>query len=86
MDIKLTKKLKNHFADFLEYHPPGRFSRNLRKMLLDYLQSNLIGIPHYYADLLFDLEGLFDLLDQAKKELKRHKKRPAKYNKRSKGK
>ncbi len=51
------------FATFLEYTPPARLSRNLRKMLMAWLITGQDSIPAYYEDLLHDLNNLFDLLD-----------------------
>lgn len=50
-------------ARFIEYHPPNRFSRNLRKMLLEFLLTQGGDEGVYFKDLLYDLEGLFELLD-----------------------
>lgn len=70
MDIKLTKKLKNQFQEFLVQHPPKRFRRNLRSMFFDYLGSTIdSGPPIYFSDLIHDLDGLFELLDVAEQQV-----------------
>lgn len=52
------------FTTFLEYTPPTRLSRNLRKMLMAWLITGHDSIPTYYEDLLHDLNNLFELLDE----------------------
>jgi hypothetical protein len=68
--FKLTQKLKTDFLNFLETHPPDRFSNNLRSMVLDYLRYELQAgtMPLYLDDFLWSLNDLFDLLDTAAKE------------------
>ncbi len=66
---KLSPILKHQLRQFCENHYPDRVSRNLRRMLLDYLDNELqIGIPNYLEELLFQLNDLFDLLDVAAEE------------------
>lgn len=52
------------FSTFLEYTPPARLSRNLRKMLMAWLMTEQGSTPAYYEDLLHDLNNLFELLDE----------------------
>ena len=59
----LPPALSEEFLRFMEQHPPERFSRNLRKMLLEFLQKEGAIESSYLDDLLYDLEGLFTLLD-----------------------
>ena len=61
----LSNELKEEFLRFLEYHPARRVSRNLTKMLLEYLMHETAGEADYFKTLIYDLEGLFDLLDVA---------------------
>jgi hypothetical protein len=77
--IKRNKKkpvpasdLQEQFLRFIEYHPAARFNRNLRKMLLEFMMSDLAVEAFYLKDLLYDLEGLFELLDaiQSDNEMK----------------
>jgi hypothetical protein len=56
-------KLAAEFAQFVEYHDAGHFSRNLRKMLLEFLMREESIESIYLKDLLYDIDGLFDLLD-----------------------
>lgn len=57
LEVQLTR--------FFEYHPPGRLSRNLRRMMMEFLMTDQ-GIEAFYLkDLLYDLDGLFDVLDNA---------------------
>lgn len=59
----LSKELREGFVRFIEYHPATRLSLNLRKMILEFLQYDGAIEAGYLNDLLFDLEGLFELLD-----------------------
>jgi len=61
---KLTKQQKQAFTTFLEYADASRLSRNLRKMLILYLQAEQLALPTYTDDLLYDLYILFELLDE----------------------
>lgn len=58
-----SKALKEEFLRFIEYHSAPRFNRNLRKMLLEFLMLDTAVESFYLKDLLYDLEGLFELLD-----------------------
>lgn len=59
----LSGRLATEFIQFMEYHPAKDLRRNLRKMLLEFLmhESSLESV--YLKDLLYDLDGLFDLID-----------------------
>ena len=59
----MSKALKEEFERFLEYHPCERVSRNLRKMLMEMLMNSSIVEADYFKDLIYDLEGLFEVLD-----------------------
>jgi hypothetical protein len=48
---------------FIEYHPAARVKTNIRKMLLEFLMSEGAVENFYLKDLLYDMEGLFELLD-----------------------
>ena len=62
-ELLLSTALQEEFLRFIEYHPPYRFNRNLRKMLLEYLMHEGSLEEFYLKDLLYDLQGLFELLD-----------------------
>ena len=50
----------------IEYGNPAMISRNLRKVLFDYLEEELkIGTTIYFLDLLPQLNYLFNLLEEA---------------------
>lgn len=66
----LSPTLQEEFLRFIEYHPAGRFSKNLRNMLLEFLQFDGAIEAGYLDDLLYDLEGLFALLDVIEDEWK----------------
>ena len=64
----VNKQLLEEFEKFLEYHPAGRLSRNLRRLILEFMMYDGSLEACYLKDLLFDLEGLFELLDTAEKQ------------------
>jgi len=66
----LSEPLEKEFLHFLEYHQARRFSRNLRTMLFEFLRHDNAFEAIYLKDLLYDLEGLFELLDQIENETK----------------
>lgn len=61
--FSITEDLQEEFLRFMEFHPARRFSRNLRKMLLEFMTSEGALEAVYMKDLLYDMDGLFDLLD-----------------------
>lgn len=56
-------QLLDELIRFQNAHPPARLSKNLRIMLLEFLQTEGAIESMYLDDLLYDLQGLFDLLD-----------------------
>ncbi|HLT71443.1 MAG TPA: hypothetical protein VKZ75_02270 [Cyclobacteriaceae bacterium] len=63
----LTDDLREEFRQFLDFHSAQRLSKNLRKMLLEFLSNDGALETVYLKDLLYDLDGLFDLLDVIEK-------------------
>lgn len=61
--------LMAEFADFVEYHPAREFSITLRKMLLEFLMRERAVESVYLKDLLYHIDGLFDLLDAIDREV-----------------
>lgn len=59
----LTEVLENEFASFIDYHSARQFSKNLRKMLIQFLMHERALDAIYLKELLYDLDGLFELLD-----------------------
>lgn len=59
----LSTALTDEVLRFIDYHPAKRFDKNLRKMLIEFLQFDGAVEALYLNDLLYDLEGLFSLLD-----------------------
>lgn len=59
----LSKAMQEAFVHFLENHPAKRLSKNLRRVLLEYLMQNEAGQSIYLYETLMDLHGLFELLD-----------------------
>jgi hypothetical protein len=68
-ELKIVKSLApdvhQEFLSFLEDVPPGRMNRTIRKLLLDYLMYNQIGLPHSFNTMVADLCRLAELLDKA---------------------
>ena len=64
-ESRLAPEVVDSLVTFIEYHPPRRFSRNLRRMLLEYLLSDGSVENRHFNDLIYDLEGLFTVLDTA---------------------
>ena len=64
----LAPSVKAGMLHFIEYHPASRFSRNLRSMLLEFLMFDGAAEASYLNDLLYDLEGLFQLLEVIQSE------------------
>ena len=63
-DLIVNSEAKRLLQLFVEQHPPQRLSMNLRKMLLHSHMSEGGLENGFLDDLLYDLEGLFDLLDE----------------------
>jgi hypothetical protein len=57
------KAVREELVRFREYHPVSRFSRNLRTMLIEFLMYEGAIEANYLEDLLYDLQGLFELLE-----------------------
>ena len=64
----VSKVVQAEFLRFIEYHPAGRVNRNLRRMLLEFMMTDAACESFYLKDLLYDLDGLFDLLDVLERE------------------
>jgi len=65
----LSKVLNEQLLNFLEHHPARRLSVNLRTMLMEFLMYEGATEAEYLQDLLYDLEGLFKLLEVAQGEV-----------------
>jgi hypothetical protein len=66
----LSQALQAAFIEFLQQQPAKDFSRNLRRMLIEYLMSESGRSSVYIVDTLAGLDLLFDLLDVAEEEWK----------------
>jgi len=68
----IGKAVQEELGRFREYHPVNRFSRNLRTMLIEFLMYDGAIEANYLQDLLYDLQGLFELLEviQLENEIK----------------
>jgi hypothetical protein len=60
---RLTTGAQSAVLRFTEYHPVPRFSRNLRTLLLEFLMFEGATEVSYLPDLLYDLQGLFELFE-----------------------
>lgn len=65
----LNKILEEDFLRFIGQHPAIRFKRNLRKMLLEFLMTDDGVEALHFKDLIYDLEGLFELLDSIEENM-----------------
>ena len=61
--LPVTSELRDEFLRFMDFHSARRFRRNLRKMLLEFMMYEGALEAIYLKDLIYDLDGLFDLLD-----------------------
>lgn len=68
-DSVLNKTLEEDFLRFIGQHPAARFKRNLRKMLLEFLMTDDAVEAFHFKDLIYDLEGLFELLDSIEENM-----------------
>ncbi|HWV68501.1 hypothetical protein [Chitinophaga sp.] len=68
--LKVSKKLKRGFKQFLEYHPAKRVNRNLQEIFVAYTQHTLDGPPLNMDDIIWDISCLMELLDVAEDETK----------------
>jgi hypothetical protein len=68
--LVLNKNLREAFIRFLENHPARRLNKNLRRMLLMHLSHTEAVESIYLNETLWDLEGLFNLLDIVEEEWK----------------
>lgn len=66
--LVLSKTMQEALVHFLEHHPANRVSKNLRRMLVEYLMHNEAGQSIYLYETLLDLHGLFELLDVAEEQ------------------
>lgn len=82
MKVKLSREMKEEFAQLLEQHPPQQFSTDLRRMLLDYMGAQVeIGFHIEFRRLLWALNDLLDLLDIAANGMEDKKKKLKKASK-----
>jgi len=64
----LTKPLQAAFIVFLQQHSPKSFSKNLRRMMIEYVMDDNGRSSIYLYETLAALYCLFDLLDVAEEE------------------
>jgi len=68
-EIRLTAPLQAEFLHFIEFHPAGRLSKNLRNLLIEFLMFDGGTEAVFLKDLLYDLMGLYELLDCIEREV-----------------
>ncbi|MDF2456003.1 MAG: hypothetical protein K0R51_1996 [Cytophagaceae bacterium] len=61
--LKKNRKILNELETFLDFVPPQRLSKNLRKMFMIYLSQQNEGIDLDMNEQVMDLYFLFELLD-----------------------
>ena len=72
MRLTFSKVLKQQFTSFIECHPPQQFSAGLRRLVFDFISSQVdTGFHIEFNRLLWSLNDLFDLLDEAETEIKK---------------
>jgi hypothetical protein len=64
----LSRAVQEALIHFLEHHSAKMISKNLRRMLVEYLMQNVAGESIYLYETLKGLHGLFELLDVAEEE------------------
>ena len=60
---KLSKEAIERIEHFLWCFPPKYFSRNLRSMVVDWMENNTDGGPIYEEELLSQISSFFRVLD-----------------------
>lgn len=59
----IDREVASELQQFMRNHSAKRFSKNLRKMLIEFLISDGATEAIYLQELLWDMESLFALLD-----------------------
>jgi hypothetical protein len=67
----LSKEVQVEFAVFLQQFPPKEFARNLRSLVIEFMQSQLDGSADFTAQMLPAMDGLFDVLNKAEDNWKK---------------
>lgn len=60
---KLSKEAIESIEHFFWCHPPKYFSRNLRSLIVDWMELNDTGVPSFQDELLSQLTSFFPVLD-----------------------
>lgn len=59
----LLGPIEREFLRFIDFHQAKRLNKNLRRMLLEFLMHDGAFEAVYLKELMYDLNGLFILLD-----------------------
>lgn len=65
---KLSKDAIENLEHFFRCHPPKYFNRNLRSLVVDWMECNNTGAPIFQDELLSQLNSLFPVLDHIEDE------------------
>lgn len=60
--LSLSPEIQEAVESFIEYHDPARTSIHLRCMLMEAMKHELLIDELYFKDLMYDLDGIFELL------------------------
>ncbi len=60
---KLSKEAIERMEHFFSCHPPKYFNRNLRSLIVDWMDLNNIGEADFQEELLAQLNSFFPVLD-----------------------
>jgi hypothetical protein len=60
---KLSREAIDSLEHFFQFNHPKYFSRNLRSMVVDWMESNSSGGPIYQEEVLSQLNSFFIVLD-----------------------
>ena len=59
----ISGPIEAEFLQFIDFHQAKRLNKNLRRMLLEFLMHDGAFEALYLKELMYDLNGLFILLD-----------------------
>ena len=66
--MALSLELEKAIVRFFTYHGPTRVNKHLRILLMEALTNGSLTEQLNFQDILFDLDGIFELMDNAAHE------------------
>ncbi len=63
--MTLPAELEKAIIRFFTYHPAERVNKHVRILLMEALNNGSLTDQANFRDILFDLEGIFELMDIA---------------------